>query len=75
LSRLSRFTVGTCSTRPTTRASYCLSKHGLTARDKLTLEQSEAVPVIRNAAMFLHGHGPQGDVIRIFNYVRLVRDK
>ncbi|MGD9419869.1 MAG: hypothetical protein Q7R22_013100 [Verrucomicrobiota bacterium JB025] len=52
-----------------------MSKHGLTARDKLTLEQSEAVPVIRNAAMFLHGHGPQGDVIRIFNYVRLVRDK
>jgi hypothetical protein len=21
-----------------------------------------------------HGHGPQGDVVRIFNYVRLVRD-
>ncbi len=21
-----------------------------------------------------YGHGPQGDVIRIFNYVRLVRD-
>ena len=24
-------------------------------------------------AMFPHGRGPQGDVIRIYNYVRLVR--
>jgi hypothetical protein len=23
--------------------------------------------------MFPHGRGPQGDVIRIYNYVRLVR--
>ena len=32
-------------------------------------------PKSGNAAMFPHGRGPQGDVIRISNYVRLVRDE
>ena len=27
-----------------------------------------------NPASYPHGHGPQGDVVRIYNYVRLVRD-
>lgn len=31
-------------------------------------------PKTGNPAMFPHGRGPQGDVIRIYNYVRLVRD-
>ena len=31
-------------------------------------------PKSGNPAMFPHGRGPQGDVIRIFNYVRLVRN-
>ena len=31
-------------------------------------------PKAGNPAMFPHGRGPQGDVIRIYNYVRLVRD-
>jgi hypothetical protein len=30
-------------------------------------------PKAGNSAMFPHGRGPQGDVIRIYNYVRLVR--
>jgi hypothetical protein len=30
-------------------------------------------PKTGNPAYYPHGHGPQGDVIRIFNYVRLVR--
>jgi hypothetical protein len=30
-------------------------------------------PKTGNAAMFPHGHGPQGDVIRINNFIRLVR--
>ena len=30
-------------------------------------------PKAGDPAMFPHGRGPQGDVIRIFNYVRLVR--
>lgn len=30
-------------------------------------------PKAGNPAMFPHGHGPQGDVIRIYNYVRCVR--
>jgi len=30
-------------------------------------------PKSGNPAMFPHGRGPQGDVIRIYNYVRLVR--
>jgi len=30
-------------------------------------------PKAGNPAMFPHGRGPQGDVIRIYNYVRLVR--
>ena len=31
-------------------------------------------PKAGNPAMFPHGRGPQGDVIRIYNYVRLVRN-
>jgi len=31
-------------------------------------------PKMGDPANYPHGHGPQGDVIRIFNYVRLVRD-
>jgi hypothetical protein len=31
-------------------------------------------PKSGDPAMFPHGRGPQGDVIRIFNFVRLVRD-
>jgi hypothetical protein len=31
-------------------------------------------PKVGNSADYPHGHGPQGDVIRINNYVRLVRD-
>jgi hypothetical protein len=31
-------------------------------------------PKAGNASDFLHGRGPQGDVIRILNFVRLVRD-
>jgi len=31
-------------------------------------------PKTGNPAMFPHGRGPQGDVIRIYNYVRLVRN-
>jgi len=31
-------------------------------------------PKTGDPAMFPHGRGPQGDVIRIYNYVRLVRD-
>ena len=31
-------------------------------------------PKVGDAADYPHGHGPQGDVIRIYNYVRLVRD-
>ncbi len=31
-------------------------------------------PKTGNPADWPHGHGPQGDVIRIYNYVRLVRD-
>ena len=31
-------------------------------------------PKAGDPAMFPHGRGPQGDVIRIFNYVRCVRD-
>ena len=31
-------------------------------------------PKAGDPAMFPHGRGPQGDVIRIYNYVRLVRD-
>ena len=30
-------------------------------------------PKVGDPAMFPHGRGPQGDVIRIYNYVRLVR--
>jgi len=30
-------------------------------------------PKAGDPAMFPHGRGPQGDVIRIYNYVRLVR--
>jgi hypothetical protein len=30
-------------------------------------------PKTGDPAMFPHGRGPQGDVIRIYNYVRLVR--
>jgi len=30
-------------------------------------------PKAGDPAMFPHGHGPQGDAIRIYNYVRLVR--
>jgi hypothetical protein len=30
-------------------------------------------PKTGNPADYPHGHGPQGDVIRIFNYVRPVR--
>jgi hypothetical protein len=32
-------------------------------------------PKIGNPADFPKGHGPQGDAIRIYNYVRLVRDR
>ena len=31
-------------------------------------------PKVGDPALFPHGRGPQGDVIRIQNYVRLVRD-
>lgn len=31
-------------------------------------------PKIGDPASYPYGHGPQGDVIRIYNYVRLVRD-
>jgi len=31
-------------------------------------------PKAGDPAMFPHGRGPQGDVIRIYNFVRLVRD-
>jgi Protein of unknown function (DUF1566) len=31
-------------------------------------------PKVGNPAAFPHGRGPQGDVIRIYNYVRCVRD-
>ncbi|HNQ69390.1 MAG TPA: DUF1566 domain-containing protein, partial [Bacteroidales bacterium] len=31
-------------------------------------------PKTGNPSDYPHGHGPQGDVIRIYNYVRLVRD-
>ncbi|MBN2011733.1 DUF1566 domain-containing protein [candidate division KSB1 bacterium] len=31
-------------------------------------------PKTGDPASYPHGHGPQGDVIRIYNYVRLVRD-
>ena len=31
-------------------------------------------PKAGDPAMFPHGRGPQGDVIRIYNYVRLVRN-
>jgi len=31
------------------------------------------LPKAGDPAMFPHGRGPQGDVIRIYNYVRLVR--
>jgi len=31
-------------------------------------------PKVGNPAMFPHGRGPQGDVIRIYNFVRCVRD-
>jgi len=31
-------------------------------------------PKIGNPADYPQGHGPQGDAIRIYNYVRLVRD-
>jgi len=31
-------------------------------------------PKVGDPANWPYGHGPQGDVIRIFNYVRLVRD-
>jgi hypothetical protein len=31
-------------------------------------------PKSGNPAMFPHGRGPQGDVIRIYNFVRCVRD-
>ena len=31
-------------------------------------------PKVGNPANWPNGHGPQGDVIRIYNYVRLVRD-
>lgn len=31
-------------------------------------------PKAGNPAMFPHGRGPQGDVIRIYNYVRIVRN-
>jgi len=31
-------------------------------------------PKAGNPADYPYGHGPQGDVIRIYNYVRLVRD-
>jgi hypothetical protein len=31
-------------------------------------------PKIGNPADYPNGHGPQGDVVRIYNYVRLVRD-
>jgi hypothetical protein len=30
-------------------------------------------PMVGDPAGFPHGRGPQGDVIRIYNYVRLVR--
>jgi hypothetical protein len=30
-------------------------------------------PKAGDPSMFPHGRGPQGDVIRIYNYVRLVR--
>jgi len=30
-------------------------------------------PKAGDPAMFPHGRGPQGDVIRIYNYIRLVR--
>ena len=30
-------------------------------------------PKVGDPARFPHGHGPQGDVIRIYNFVRLVR--
>jgi hypothetical protein len=30
-------------------------------------------PKAGDPAMFPHGRGPQGDVIRIYNFVRLVR--
>ena len=32
-------------------------------------------PKAGDPAMFPHGRGPQGDVIRIYNYVRLVRSQ
>jgi hypothetical protein len=31
-------------------------------------------PPSRRPAMFPHGRGPQGDVVRIYNFVRLVRN-
>jgi len=32
-------------------------------------------PKAGNPALFPHGRGPQGDAIRIYNYVRLVRSE
>jgi hypothetical protein len=32
-------------------------------------------PKAGDPKMFPHGHGPQGDVVRIKNFVRLVRDE
>ncbi len=31
-------------------------------------------PKSGDASIYANGHGPQGDVVRIYNYVRLVRD-
>jgi hypothetical protein len=31
-------------------------------------------PKVGDPAQFPYGRGPQGDAIRIYNYVRLVRD-
>ena len=45
---------------------HCVNVHGAGAQ--------RSDPKAGDPAQFPHGHGPQGDVIRIYNYVRLVRD-
>jgi len=52
---------------PTIKELYYVDVHGAGAH--------RSDPKSGNAAMFPHGRGPQGDVIRITNFVRLVRDE
>jgi hypothetical protein len=51
-----------------------VEKHPLWPTLRSTAGAQRSDPKTGDPALFPHGHGPQGDVIRIYNFVRLVRN-